>query len=62
MTKKRKYTVREKLILALGGAIKRNRKGPAPENKMVRVTENKGFGVPANLVGDTSRKVYWNKL
>jgi hypothetical protein len=41
MAKKRKYTLREKLILALGGTLKRNRKGPAPENKLLHVPENK---------------------
>jgi hypothetical protein len=41
MAKKRKYSLREKLILALGGAIKRNRK-KAPENKALgRAPENK---------------------
>lgn len=41
MAKKRKYTLRERMILALGGAIKRNRKRPAPENKLLAVPENK---------------------
>lgn len=41
MSKKRKYTFRERLILALGGALKRNRKKPVPENKLLNVPENK---------------------
>lgn len=41
MAKKRKYTLRERAILLLGGAIKRNRKKPAPENKLLNVPENK---------------------
>jgi hypothetical protein len=52
MAKKRKYSLRERAILLLGGAIKRKRrsaldpvwprsKGPAPENKMLSIPENK---------------------
>ncbi len=41
MAKKRRYSIRERLILALGGALKRNRKRPAPENKLLAVPENK---------------------
>jgi hypothetical protein len=41
MAKKRKYSLRERAILLLGGAIKRNRKRPAPENKMLSIPENK---------------------
>jgi hypothetical protein len=41
MAKKRKYSLRERAILLLGGAIKRNRKGPAPQNKMLSIPENK---------------------
>jgi hypothetical protein len=43
MAKKRKYTLRERVILALGGAIKRNRK-KAPENKVrAAAPENKSM-------------------
>jgi hypothetical protein len=41
MAKKRKYSLRERAILLLGGAIKRNRKTPAPQNKMLSIPENK---------------------
>lgn len=46
MTKKRKYSLRERAILLLGGAIKRNRKKPSPENKLLGAArENKsGLG------------------
>jgi hypothetical protein len=43
MAKKRKYSLRERAILLLGGAIKRNRK-KAPENKArAAAPENKSL-------------------
>jgi hypothetical protein len=48
MAKKRKYSLRERAILLLGGAIKRNRKAPAVSAKW----SNEFGAVLSGLCGD----------